>query len=51
MQHSKYPLILTLALTALVVPGRAALSQVPTVPATTIRIASRWNCANAIPTT
>ena len=40
MQHSKYPLILTLALAALVVPGRAAVSQVPTVPTTTIRIAS-----------
>jgi TRAP-type C4-dicarboxylate transport system substrate-binding protein len=40
MQHSKYPLILALALTALLVPGRPAVSQVPTVPATTIRIAS-----------
>jgi TRAP-type C4-dicarboxylate transport system substrate-binding protein len=40
MQHSKYPLILALALAALIVPGRPAVSQVPTVPATTIRIAS-----------
>jgi len=40
MQHSKYPLILALALAALIVPGRPAVSQVPTEPATTIRIAS-----------
>jgi len=40
MQHSKSPLILTLVLTALFVPGRAAVSQVPSVPTTTIRIAS-----------
>jgi len=40
MQHSKYPLILVLACAALFVPGRSAVSQAPTVPATTIRIAS-----------
>lgn len=40
MQHSKYRLILILVLTALFVPGRAAVSQVPTAPTTTIRIAS-----------
>jgi len=40
MQHSKYPLILFLTLAAFFVPGRAAVSQVPTAPTTTIRIAS-----------
>ena len=40
MQHRKYPLILTLTLAALFVPGAPADSQVPTVPVTTIRIAS-----------
>jgi TRAP-type C4-dicarboxylate transport system substrate-binding protein len=40
MQPSKYPLILALVLAALFIPGRPAGSQVPTVPATTIRIAS-----------
>jgi TRAP-type C4-dicarboxylate transport system substrate-binding protein len=40
MQHSKYPLILALTFAALFVPGRPAVSQVPTVQATTIRIAS-----------
>ena len=40
MQPSKYPLILALVLAALFVPGRPAVSQVPAVPVTTIRIAS-----------
>jgi len=40
MQHRKYPLILALTLAALFVPGAPAISQVPTVPTTTIRIAS-----------
>jgi TRAP-type C4-dicarboxylate transport system substrate-binding protein len=40
MQRSTYPLILALTLAALFVPGSAAVSQVPTVPTTTIRIAS-----------
>jgi TRAP-type C4-dicarboxylate transport system substrate-binding protein len=40
MQHRKYPLILVLACAALLVPGRSAVSQAPTVPSTTIRIAS-----------
>ncbi|MGB8329570.1 MAG: TRAP transporter substrate-binding protein DctP [Polyangiales bacterium] len=40
MQHRKYPLILTLALVALFTPGRSAVSQVPSSPTTTIRIAS-----------
>ncbi len=40
MQHTKYPLILALTLAALTVPGRPAVSQVPTIPTTTIRIAS-----------
>jgi TRAP-type C4-dicarboxylate transport system substrate-binding protein len=40
MQHSKYPLILALTLAALFVPGAPAVSQMPTVPVTTIRIAS-----------
>ena len=40
MQHRKYPLILALTLAALFVPGVPAISQVPTVPTTTIRIAS-----------
>jgi TRAP-type C4-dicarboxylate transport system substrate-binding protein len=40
MQHSKYPLILFVTLAAFFVPGRSAVSQVPTAPTTTIRIAS-----------
>jgi TRAP-type C4-dicarboxylate transport system substrate-binding protein len=40
MQHSKYPLILALTLAALFVPGRPAVSQIPTTPVTRIRIAS-----------
>ena len=40
MQHRKYPLILVLTLAALFLPGAPADSQVPTAPATTIRIAS-----------
>jgi len=40
MKHSKYPLILVPVLAALFVPGGAAISQVPSVPSTTIRIAS-----------
>ena len=40
MQHRNTPLILVLALAAFIVPGRSAVSQVPTGPATTIRIAS-----------
>jgi len=40
MQHSKYTFILVLTLAALGVPGSPAVSQVPAVPVTTIRIAS-----------
>jgi len=40
MQHSKFPLIFALTLTALVVPGRPAVSQAPATKATVIRIAS-----------
>ena len=40
MQHRKYSLVLVLALAALFVPGRAAVSQAPAEPKTTIRIAS-----------
>jgi len=40
MQHRKYPFILALTLAALLVGGRPAVSQAPTVPVTTIRIAS-----------
>ncbi len=40
MQHRKYSLVLVLALAALFVPGRAAVSQEPAVKANTIRIAS-----------
>ncbi len=40
MQTSKNPLILALTIAALTVPGSPAGSQVPTVQATTIRIAS-----------
>jgi TRAP-type C4-dicarboxylate transport system substrate-binding protein len=41
MQYTKYPLILAFTLAALFVPGRPAVSQVPTTtPVTRIRIAS-----------
>ena len=41
MQDSKHILVLALALTALLVPGQAAVSQAPAATAaTTIRIAS-----------
>ena len=40
MQRSKYPLVFCLTFAAMFVPGAPAGSQVPTVPATTIRIAS-----------
>jgi TRAP-type C4-dicarboxylate transport system substrate-binding protein len=40
MQRSRYILTLALTAAALFVPGRPAISQVPTVPTTTIRIAS-----------
>ena len=38
-QHSKYAIVLFLALASLFVPGRSAVSQTPATTATTIRIA------------